>query len=90
MTKIISGHQGPSRAIRDNQGQSRTRTCSADDEDHQWPSRAIKGHKGQSGAIEDTHLLVLGHGLDALERARTPLSLDGLGAILHGEPGEGR
>jgi hypothetical protein len=27
---------------------------------------------------------------DALERARTPLSLDGLGAILHGEPGEGK
>ena len=49
-----------------------------------------KGHQGQSGAIKGTHLLVLGHGLDALERARTPLSLDGLGAILHGEPGEGR
>ena len=65
-------------------------SCSADDEDHQWPSRAIKGNQGQSGAIKGAHLLVLGHGLDALERARTPLSLDGLGAILHGEPGEGR
>jgi hypothetical protein len=60
--------------------------CSTDDEGHQWPSRAIKGNKGQSGAIKGTHLLVL----DALEGARMPLSLDGLGAILHGEPGEGR
>ena len=53
-------------------------------------TKVISSHQGQSGAIKGMHLLVLGHGLDALERARTPLSLDGLGAILHGEPGEGR